>query len=77
MSAHHEDELPTLELAMLENVTGGAADMSAMLPMMMMMRGRRSQPSAPPPPPTPKVTLNGVEQRPSQGPNGLSFNTET
>lgn len=80
MSRHHdsqEPELPTLDTAALAQVTGGGADMSTMLPLMMMMRGRRSEPAAPPPPPQPKITLNGVEQRPTAGPNGsLSFNNE-
>jgi len=66
MSTHHEDELPTLELADLTQVTGGAGDdMSSMLPIMMMMRNR-SQGSAAPAAPAdawkPKIMVNGVEQ---------------
>ena len=61
----HDDELPTLEPALLEQVTGGAADaMSTMLPM-MMMRSRQAAAApapAPPQPVMPKILLNGVEQ---------------
>jgi hypothetical protein len=77
---HHTDdafsELPAADLAA---VTGGAgADMSMMLPMMMMMKQRNAAPppQAAPQPVTPKITLNGVEQTPTMGPNGLSFNNE-
>jgi hypothetical protein len=67
MSKHHKDELPSIDLATLKTVTGGAgADMSSMMPMMMMMRMRNSAPApapaAPPQPVTPKILLNGVEQ---------------
>lgn len=67
-SKHHQDELPSIDLATLKSVTGGAgADMSSMMPMMMMMRMRGASsaapaPAAPPPPVTPKILLNGVEQ---------------
>jgi hypothetical protein len=64
MSRHHDEELPTLDLASLEQVTGGAGmDMSSMLPMMMMMRNRQAAaPAAPPQPAMPKILINGVEQ---------------
>jgi hypothetical protein len=79
---HHDDELPTLETADLEAVTGGAAasdGMSMMLPMMMMMRKRSAAAPvaapAPAAPAVPKIMLNGVEQPATAGPNGaLSFN---
>lgn len=75
-----EAELPSLDLADLEKVTGGADDsMSSMLPIMMMMRNRQSAAAAPPPPPapvTPKITLNGVAQSATQSANGTSFATE-
>ena len=80
MPTHPDDELPTLELADLTRVTGGAGmDMSAMMPMMMMMMTRgRSQAAAAPAPMaaaevpawTPKVTINGVEQPMSSAPDG-------
>ncbi|HEY5934262.1 MAG TPA: hypothetical protein VIU61_06505 [Kofleriaceae bacterium] len=66
MSRHHDEELPTLDLATLEQVTGGAAadSMSMMLPMMMMMRSRQAAaaPAAAPQPAMPKILINGVEQ---------------
>jgi hypothetical protein len=75
-----EAELPSLDLAALETVTGGAgADMSSMLPMMMMMKKRSAAAPAPAPAPapvTPKILLNGVEQSPTTGANGTSFATE-
>lgn len=83
MPKHHDrDELPSIDAAALQRVTGGAgADMSAMLPMMMMMRSRSAPAPAPAPPPaptTPKILLNGVEQPASalkSGPGGASFET--
>ena len=78
MPVDHHDELPTLDLAELETVTGGADSSSSMMPMMMMMMmNRQSAAAAPPPPPappTPKILLNGVEQSGTSSPNGLSFN---
>jgi hypothetical protein len=78
----HHAELPSIDTAALQHVTGGAGmDMSAMLPMMMMMRQRSAAaaaPVAPPPPPTPKILVNGVEQSASAlsgGANGSSFTT--
>ena len=65
MSRHHDEELPTLDVTSLEQVTGGAGmDMSAMLPMMMMMRNRQAAaaPAAAPQPAMPKILVNGVEQ---------------
>jgi hypothetical protein len=80
MPKHHQDELPSIDLATLKTVTGGAgADMSSMLPMMMMMRQRSASsaapaPAAPPQPVTPKILLNGVEQPASAlTGNGTSF----
>jgi hypothetical protein len=82
MSKHHKTELPSIDVAALEHVTGGAgADMSAMLPMMMMMRNRSAPaaaPAAPAAPPKPKILLNGVEQPASAltaGSNGQTFET--
>lgn len=80
MSKHHHDELPSIDAAALEHVTGGAGDMSSMmLPMMMMMKQRSAPapaPAAPPAPPTPKILLNGVEQPASAlTNNGSSFQT--
>jgi len=62
--SRHDEELPSLDLASLEQVTGGAGmDMSSMLPMMMMMRNRQAAaPAAPPQPAMPKILVNGVEQ---------------
>jgi hypothetical protein len=72
MPAHHDDELPSLDASDLAQVTGGTGDAmsSMMLPMMMMMMRGGSQapaPAAPPPAPawTPKILVNGVEQKPS------------
>ena len=62
--SRNDEELPTLDLASLDQVTGGAGmDMSSMLPMMMMMRNRQAAaPAAPPQPAMPKILVNGVEQ---------------
>ena len=83
MSKHHKDELPSIDVAALKSVTGGAgADMSAMLPMMMMMRQRSAAaaaPAAPPAPPRPKILVNGVEQSASAlagSSNGSTFETK-
>ena len=66
MSRHHDEELPTLDRAPLEQVPGGAAadSMSMMLPMMMMMRSRQAAaaPAAAPQSAMPKILINGVEQ---------------
>ena len=84
MSKHHRDELPTIDVAALQSVTGGAGTvLSALLPLMMMLRGRSAAaapaPAAPPPPVMPKVLLNGVEQPASaltgSGAPGSSFQT--
>jgi hypothetical protein len=72
-----QDELPTVALADLANVTGGAGDdMSAMLPMMMMMRNRSQPAPAAPAPWKPKILVNGVEQSLNNTGNG-SFSTTT
>jgi hypothetical protein len=83
MPAHHDDDLPTLDLADLASVTGGAAadPMSSMLPMMMMMRGRSqaapAPAAAPPPAPAwkPKIMVDGVEQQLTSSGNG-TFTSE-
>ena len=84
MPKHHKDELPSIDAAALQGVTGGAgADMSSMLPMMMMMKKRNeaamAPPPAPPQPQRPKILLNGVEQSPSamanNGASGSTFET--
>jgi len=83
MSAHHQDDtLPTLDLAELGQVIGGADAMSSMLPMMMMMMMRRSQAApaqvaAPPPAPAwkPKILVDGVEQPLSSTGNGTFTST--
>jgi hypothetical protein len=70
----HDDEIPSIETADLEGVTGGL-DMSSMLPLMMM--GKRNQQAAAPQqvaaapaaPPKPKLFVDGVEQSVS-GSNG-------
>ncbi|HET7504801.1 MAG TPA: hypothetical protein VFK02_27450 [Kofleriaceae bacterium] len=81
MPAHHDDDLPTLDLADLAGVTGGGADaMSSMLPMMLMMRGR-SQAAAPPAPPPapwkPKILVDGVEQQVTSSGNATTFTSST
>ncbi|MEJ7599153.1 MAG: hypothetical protein WKG01_14690 [Kofleriaceae bacterium] len=66
--SHHDDELPTLDHATLDQVTGGAGTDSSM-PLLMMMRGRQSA-AAPPPPATlvlPKILVDGVEQSAASG----------
>lgn len=75
MSAH-DDELPTLDTADLSRVTGGAGfDFSSMLPMMMMMMRSRAQAApvmaAPAQAPwQPTITVDGVPQQVTPGPNG-------
>jgi hypothetical protein len=84
MPAHHEDDLPTLDLSDLASVTGGGTDaMSSMLPMMMMMNRSRSQaaataaPTPPAPAPwKPKILVDGVEQPVSASGNG-TFTSST
>jgi hypothetical protein len=80
MSAHHDDDLPTLDLAALAHIKGGAgADMSSMLPMMMMMKSRSAAAAPPPAPPapawTPKIMVDGVQQPVTSSANGTSFTT--
>jgi hypothetical protein len=80
MPAHHDDELPTLDLADLSRVTGGAGDdlSSMLLPMVMMMRSRSQAAAAVPPAPaaaavppwTPKITVDGVDQQVTNSGNG-------
>ncbi|HEU4733994.1 MAG TPA: hypothetical protein VFT22_39150 [Kofleriaceae bacterium] len=83
MPAHHDDDLPTLDLADLAGVTGGAADaMSSMLPIMLMMRGRAqaAAQAAPPPAPAPwkpKILVDGVEQPVTASGNGTTFTSST
>jgi hypothetical protein len=83
MPAHHDDDLPTLDLADLASVTGGAAadPMSSMLPMMMMMRNRSQAAAAAPaaaPAPAwkPKILVDGVEQQLTSSGNG-TFTSST
>ncbi len=81
MSTHHDDELPSLDLASLEHVTGGAGfDMSSMMMMMMMMRGRQAAAApaaAPQQPATPTIMVDGVPQQLTQTANGYSYTSET
>lgn len=82
MPAHHDDALPTLDLADLSKVTGGAGlDMSSMLPTMMMMKQRSAAAAAPAPAPapawTPKVLVDGVEQPVNSSANGTTFTSST
>lgn len=70
-------ELPTLDLADLGRVTGGAGDdLSALLPIMMIaMRNRSSAAAAAPPPAAvppwqPTITVNGVPQQLTQAADG-------
>jgi hypothetical protein len=82
MPAHHNDDLPTLDLADLASVTGGAADaMSSMLPMMLMMKNRsqaQAAPAAAAPAPAwkPKIMVDGVEQQLTSSGNG-TFTSST
>ena len=77
------DELPTLPIADLAQVTGGAGDdMSSAMMMAMAMR-RRSQAAAAPapapaqvPPWQPTITVDGVPQQLSSTGNG-TYSTST
>jgi hypothetical protein len=70
MPAPH-DELPTLDLADLSRVTGGAGDdlTSMLLPMMMMRSRSQAAAIAPAPAPAtvppwqPTITVDGVPQQ--------------
>jgi hypothetical protein len=88
MATHHDHELPTLPVADLEHVTGGAGNdaMSSMMPMMimMMMKGKggggSASAAAPPPAPpaaplVPRVIVNGVEQTPQSADGTSSYQT--
>jgi len=64
-----DDEIPSIETADLEGVTGGTGmDMSSMLPLLML--GKRNQQqaapqqvaAAPAAPPKPKLFVDGVEE---------------
>ena len=76
--ASPNDELPTLDLADLSRVTGGAGDdMSSAMMMAMAMRKRSQAAAAPPPaapaalPPwQPQITVDGVPQQLSSTGNG-------
>jgi hypothetical protein len=82
MPAHHDDDLPTLDLADLANVTGGTADaMSSMLPMMLMMKNQSQAAAAGPAPAPapawkPKIMVDGVEQQLTCSGNG-TFTSST
>jgi hypothetical protein len=79
MSAHHEDDLSTLETADLTTVTGGAGfDLASMIPL-LMLRNARQAAAAPPPPPAqpwkPTIKIDGVEQQVTPTNNGTTFTT--
>lgn len=81
MSTHHDDELPSLDLGDLEQVTGGAGfDMTTMM-MVMMMKNRQAAAAAPPPAPaqpaTPTIMVNGVPQQLTQTATGYSYTADT
>lgn len=74
----NEDALPSIDLAQLANVHGGAGSDDMMLPMMMMMMGKRNAapaaaPAPPPPPPRPRIMVDGVEKQMTNTGSGLSF----
>lgn len=76
------DELPTLEIADLTRVTGGAGDdLSSAMMMAMAMRNRNQAAAAPPapaavPPWQPTITVDGVPQQLSNTGNG-TYSTST
>jgi hypothetical protein len=66
--SHQDDELPSIDVADLKSVSGGAGmDMSSMLPMALMMRKKQQQAApvqvaaAPTPaaPARPNILVNG------------------
>lgn len=80
--APQHDELPTLDLADLTRVTGGAGDdMSSMMMMAMAMRNRNQAAAAAPapasiPPWQPTITVDGVPQQLTSTGNG-TYSTST
>jgi hypothetical protein len=81
--ASQHDELPTLDLADLSRVTGGAGDdMSSAMMMAMAMRNRNQAAAAPPapaaalPPWQPTITVDGVPQQLASTGNG-TYSTST
>lgn len=73
----HDDALPSIDVADLAKVNGGAGDdMMSMLPMMLMMRKRSGPAAAPPPPqppPRPRILVDGVEKQFTNTGSGMSF----
>ena len=79
MSAHHDDDLPTLDPADLTTVTGGTGfDLMSMLPL-LLLRNANQAAAAPPPPPAqpwkPTIKVDGVEQPVTSTNNGTTFTT--
>jgi hypothetical protein len=75
MPRNPPDELPTLDLSTLDQVTGGAGfDMMTMMMMMMMMRGQQAPVVAAAPSALPAwqptITIDGVPQQLTPGANG-------
>jgi hypothetical protein len=63
--AQPDPDLPTIEGAALEGVTGGAG-IDAMMMLPLLMRRRSQAAAAPPPQPqpvTPTIKVNGVEKQ--------------
>jgi hypothetical protein len=80
--APQHDELPTIDLADLTRVTGGAGDdLSSAMMMAMAMRNRNQAAAAAPapapvPPWQPTITVDGVPQQLSSTGNG-TYSTST
>lgn len=78
------DELPTLDIADLTHVTGGAGDDMSSLAMMMAMRKRGAQTAAAAPAPAatsvppwqPQITVDGQPQQLTDTGNG-TYSTST
>jgi hypothetical protein len=83
--APKHDELPTLDLADLRRVTGGAGDDLSAMMMAMAMRKRSEAAAAPAPAPAasavppwqPTITVDGVPQQLSNTGNGTYSTSST
>jgi hypothetical protein len=80
MSAHHEDDLPTLDATDLTTVTGGTGlDLMSMLPLIALRNANQTAAATQQPQPAqpwkPTIKVDGVEQPLTATNNGTTFTT--